>query len=330
VQLLTLMVDGPEPEPEPEPTVRGSIRSDDGRDSSRGYFGLISDESDARPVIAGARPRLDEAAERPPIRVWRDGDKLRIAEPDGSPNLIVGESTCWRFDREHDTPLAAPAGVVHHVGQGTQLLWRLTAEDFLGGDFTRPTGPVGSTTFLGRAAWTVELAPPQHKPCPIQLVVDAQTGLVLQQRNDGFGSIDEWVEFVVGEPLDPELFTWSGPARDDADERAARWAEHERDLANRREWFETHVAALSLRVELGLDVLLHEWDDTTGAFHASLGGNVGTLTRRPRSDEPWDLGSSNNQHRWSEEGWDWVLTQYDGQIDAAGLAALRRQLSART
>jgi hypothetical protein len=327
VQLLTLMVDGPDP----EPTVRGSIRSDDGRDSSRGYFAWTSYEGGARPVIAGARPRLDETAQRPPIRVWRDGAKLRIEEPDGSPNLIVGESTCWRFDREHATPVAAPAEAVHHVGQGTQLLRRRTADEFVGEDFTRPTGPVGATTFLGRAAWTVELAPPPHKPYPIQLVIDAETGLILHERNDGFGSVDEWVEFVVGEPLDPDLFTWSGPARDEADERATRWAEHERDMARRRQWFVTRVAPLPLRVELGVDVLLNVCDDTTGAFQATLGegSSVGMLARRPRSDEPWDPGWSNVQHRWSDQRWDWALTVYDDQIDAAGLAALRRQLDAR-
>lgn len=54
-----------------------------------------------------------------------------------------------------------------------------------------------------RLTRAVELAPPEHKAYPIQLVVEAQTGIVLEQRNEGFGTVDVWVEFVVGDVLDP-------------------------------------------------------------------------------------------------------------------------------
>ncbi|MGQ0631291.1 MAG: hypothetical protein ACT4P1_09625 [Sporichthyaceae bacterium] len=123
-------------------------------------------------------------------------------------NLIVGDDTCWQLERGHNDPITKPASSVHYFYGGTELLRRRGAEDFLGDDFTRPTGPVGSTVFPGRPAWTVELAPPPHKPHPLQLVVDAETGIVLQERNDGFGSVDEWVEFVVGEIFDEGLFTY--------------------------------------------------------------------------------------------------------------------------
>ncbi len=125
----------------------------------------------------------------------------------------------------------APARAVHYAFTGTDLLARRDLGDFAGDDFTRPTGPVGATTFLGRTAWTVELAPPDHKPFPLQLVVDAETGLILQQRNDGFGSVDEWIEFVVGEPIPPDLFVWDGPARTVHDEQVRMHAAHEADDA---------------------------------------------------------------------------------------------------
>ncbi|HZE48712.1 MAG TPA: hypothetical protein VE074_04070, partial [Jatrophihabitantaceae bacterium] len=191
------------------------------------------------------------------------------------------------------------------------------------------TGPVGATTFLGRTAWTVELAPPRHKPHPIQLVVDSETGLVLQQRNDGFGSVDEWAEFVVGEPLDPALFTWVGPTRSAEDQHAERQARHDADLAARRQWFSDNVTRSPLRVEFAITPFIHEYDERTGSFQARLGEfRGGMLARRPRSSEPWDLGWSETQHRWSTARWDWALTFYgDQQPTASSVEALKQQLA---
>src|SRR5882757_495114 len=192
-----------------------------------------------------------------------------------------------------------------------------------------PTDRVGATTFLGRTAWTVELAPPRHKPHPIQLVVDSETGLVLQQRNDGFGSVEEWVEFVAGEALDPALFAWTGPTRSAEDQRAEWGAREDADLAARRQWFNDNVTGSQLRVEVDLAPFVHEHDEQTGAFQASLGENHGgILARRPRSSEPWDLGWSETQHRWSTGRWDWALTFYgDQQPTASSVEALKQQLA---
>jgi len=338
VGLLTLMVHGTDP----EPTLRGAIRSWSREPERHVAYGWTAFAGDARPVLAGHRggrapqpdPASDEPAggapdEVPSIRVWRDGKRLRIEEPDGSVNLIVGEDTCWQFDREHDTPLASPARAVHYAGNGTELLTRRDPEAFTGTDFTRPTGPVGATTFLGRKAWTVELAPPSHKPHPIQLVIDAQTGIVLQQRNDGFGTVDEWTDFVVGNVLDPALFTWNGPARSEADLRAEHEAEHQADMARRRDWFTRHVTDQPLRVEVDLDALVHEYDEATGAFQARLGHHrIGMLARRPHSTEPWELGWGEVQHQWSTRRWDWALTFHDDTPTADSVEAFKRRLAA--
>jgi hypothetical protein len=208
------------------------------------------------------------------------------------------------------------------------LLRRRAAAEFTGDDFTRPTGPVGHTTFLGREAYTVELAPPAHKPFPIQLVVDSETGLVLQQRNDGFGSVDEWVEIVVGERLDEDqLFRWQGPVRSEADERAEYEREWQADQAHRTDWFRANVAALPLRVELDLSVHVHVYEPD-GSFEASIGcGHLGSLARRPSSQQDWPLGWSEVQHRWSSDGWDWALSMHDDQLTEAGLARLKQALS---
>lgn len=321
--LVSLMVHGPDV----EPTVHGLIRSADGTDESRGHIGFTRYQEDPDPVFAGAGTRDTEAVDSNLLRVWRDGTLIRIEEADGSPNLIVGDDTTWSFDRGHPEPLES-SGDARYGLRGTGLMWRREAQGFLGNDFTRPTGPIGSTTFLGRLAWTVELAPPASKPHPLQLVVDAETGLLLQRRNDGFGTVDEWVELVVGEPLEASLFRWDGPTRKEADEKAARMAEHEADMAARREWVAANVLREPLRLQWDIDIELHWWDDETGAFDASLGrGSFGSLARRLTSAEAWDSGWGEVQHRWTAGRWDWLLTLHDAKISEAGLAAVRAQLA---
>ncbi len=232
------------------------------------------------------------------------------------------------LDRLHDAPLESSHAEVRYGFRGTSLLWRREAEGFLGSDFTRPTGQIGATSYLGRPAWTVELAPPADKPYPMQLVVDAETGLLLQRRNDGFGSIEEWVELVVGERLDPALFTWDGPSRSEADEQRARLAEHEADLARRRAWVAENVTPQPLRLELQADIQLHDWDAETGAFQASIADGVGSLARRPTSAGAWDTGFSvEDQHQWSDDRWDWVLSMHRVALAPGALEALQRQLS---
>ena len=320
--LVSLMVHGPDV----EPPVRGAIRSVDGSDESRGYSGFTRYEDDPDPIVAGAGTRTCEADGSSVLRVWRQGSLVRVEEPDGSPSLIVGRGLSWSFDRRHAEPLESTRADVRYAFRGLGLLWRREAQAFLGRDFTQPTGPIGSTSYLGRRAWTVELAPPSHKPYPMQLVVDAETGLLLQQRNDGFGSVDEWGEFVVGEEFDPALFQWSGPSRSEADEQSARWAEHEADRARRRAWVAENVTSRPLRLNVEVDLELHEWDET-GAFFASLAGGPGSLARRRTSVEPWEpSGSRPDVHRWSDERWDWALSLHGFALAPGALAALKTQL----
>ena len=354
VGLLTLMVDGP------DLPVRGVISSREGTDESQRYFGWVAYSGEPTPVFAGFASAMNAApgaeppeppdpgaeppeppdpgaeppeppdpADQEPVltRVWRSGRRVRLERPDGRPSLIVGDERCWQFRGDDPVPVESPNRAVIYQGNGTQLLHRRVAGEYTGDDFTRPTGPVGETTFLGRPAYTVELAPPAHKPFPIQVVVDRETGLVLQQRVDEAGSVDEWIEFVVGEEADERLFHWDGPTRSEADERAEQEREWQADLAQRVEWFRANVAALPLRLELDLSVLVHAYEPD-GSFEASIGeSHLGSLARRPSSEADWQLGWSEVQHRWSENGWDWALSIHDAQLTEAGLASLKHALS---
>ncbi|HEX8079686.1 MAG TPA: hypothetical protein VF557_05715 [Jatrophihabitans sp.] len=355
IGLLTLMVDGP------DLPVRGVISSREGADPSYGYFGWAAFAGQPVPVFAGfsgaGEPEEPEAgepdgpgsegaepggsenaggstvpesvdADAEPVltRAWRSGRRVRLERPDGRPSLIVGERSCWQFRGDDPVPVESPSSAVAYQGNGTQLLRRRKAGEFTGDDFTRPTGPVGQTTFLGRDAYTVELAPPAHKPFPIQLVVDGETGLVLQERNDGYGSVDEWAEIVVGEQLDDGLFRWQGPSRSEADERAEHEREWQADLAQRTDWFRANVTPLPLRLELDLSVHVHVYEPD-GSFEASIGeSHLGMLARRPSSGQDWQLGWSEVQHRWSSDGWDWALSIYDEAVTEAGLARLKQAL----
>jgi hypothetical protein len=268
---------------------------------------------------------MAEAPELPFMKIVA----LMLTEPDppltlrGVIRTDPGRDDCWQFDREHDSPLASPVSAMRYGFSGTGLLERKRMENFVGTDFTTPTGAVTATSFLGRPAWQVELAPPSHKPYPLQWIVGAETGLLLQQRNDGFVTVEEWTELVVGEPLDPALFEWDGPSRSEADVRVARDAAHERDMAGRAEWFAANVATEALRVELTLEPHLHEWEED-GSFQASR-GQVGVLARRPRSDTVWKRGWPDDAHRWSTERWDWAVQFHQNSPTEAGLIAFERQ-----
>jgi hypothetical protein len=86
------------------------------------------------------------------------------------------------------------------------------------------------------------------------------------------------------------------------------------------------VAALPLRLELDVDVLVH-LHQPDGSFQASLGeSGLGSLARRPSSEQDWDLGWSDVQHRWSADGWDWALSIHDDRLTESGLARLKQAL----
>jgi hypothetical protein len=311
-QLLTLMAHGPDP----EPAVRGSITDWPGE-----LFGCIP-LGRPHPVLAGAGVRIGEDRSSS-IRVWRDGDRVRICDFDGALKLIVGAEFCWDFSEDAELPASSPASAVRYLLSGTDLLVRRGARELAGDEVIRPIEPA---SFLGRPAWSVELTAPR-RPDPLRLVVDAETGLILQRRNDRFGVRAEWTEFVVGDPPPPDWLEWTGPSRSAAELRAAQRATAAADRRRRDKW----IAEQRPPREDECPVWVHLYEPDTGAFHGDIGGrHPGMLARRPAdAQDDWALGWDRPGHRWRDERWEWALYLYQDDLSPSGLADLERQFSSR-
>jgi hypothetical protein len=290
---------------------------------------LIYDGPSHRVTVHG-RISYESDDETSVIDVFRDGPRTRVVGADGEPWVISDGVTTW--SNSDDGMVARPYDGEAWSGQGIELAARPTREDVDVFGFGTPIGPIERVTYLGRPAWQFRFAAPSHKPFDMRVVVDDETGLVLDQRY-GDHSVARWLEFRTDEPLTDDLFTWTGPVRSQADLEAARWREHEQDMAGRSAWFARNVTEASLEINgVAVEVNLHEWDDD-GSFQASTDGPLnGSLARRVRSDEWWALNWSNVTHRWSDSMWDWALSVWDDgePFDNDHFAALRSWLGTQT
>ena len=299
--------------------------------------GLMVWGSEAPDTCRGLLREVDEDGERR-TRVSRDGYRTHRETEDGQVLHILGRDAEWHWDaeadvmrvRRHENDLAvtygrSPIGGLQ-VG-GHRPSW----SRWEGADFTRPSSSVEPTEFAGRPCWTVELAPPQHKPFPLRLTVDAATGLVLRTENAGFGMVTEWLDVEIGIDIADDEFVWTGPA-EPLPTHAERMLEHEADVAQRQAWLAGRGLA-TIALPTRIEVMPHEWDDDTGAFYASVRSTLSaTLLRRPASDEPWDEPGTthyDHTHRWADARWDWFLGT-DDALAPDELAALQAQLRTTT
>lgn len=307
-ELLTVMAHGP------DLPVHGTIRHVEPGDEDRhvAWSGFVP------PAIA--RGGGDHYV------AWRDGARVRIETSDGLATLVTDGRTAWHFPEPGGPAHERPEAAVLWGVDGTDLHERRGPDHSRETDFAHPTGPVTTTSHLGRRAWAVELAPPSHKPYPLQMVVDAETGLLLQLRVDGAGVLTEWTELVVGEPLAEELFVWDGPSVSWAEQEAEHDREREAHRREQERQVRDELGRTTLRVSVEVPIVIHEVDDD-GSLRASM-PPVGDLTRRPRSEAPWD-GLDDAAHRWSDERWDWALESWGDRLhlDDVSVADLRRQLT---
>jgi hypothetical protein len=188
------------------PSLRGEVLirepyllEEDGADrSGRGPIREVVD------VVGVGRHRVDETR----LVVEASRSRLRVGRTDGTTCFIWGSDYTWTW--EADGAVTVGPRNYNRVGSVVSaLVTRRELDEWYGVDFTRPTGPPTARTFLDRPAWSVDLAPPARKghPYPVTMVIDAVTGMVLSQRNDGFASVTEWTSLEVGVELDDGRFT---------------------------------------------------------------------------------------------------------------------------
>jgi len=320
-ELIVLMAFGAADGRTADETVRGRIHS-------RSVWQISDDDPGEHTDSVVVHPTLGRLAVREGnVRALRRGRLVRCERDDGTPTMIFGADRTWLFGTDPPTELPRNRGSFGFNGQ--EVLFRLQPSRWEGNDFTSLTGPIQAVEFLGRPAWGFELAPPSHKPYPIQLTVDAETGLVLREGNRDFGSVTEWTEIEIDVDVPESLFTWDGPTQDIDEANAGRNAEHERDMALRRDWL-AERGLLGLPLPSTPEFVLHERDED-GSFYASVDVRFhGTILRRPVSAKHWDAADTANYphtYRWADDRWEWLIGSAHHPFDAAKLQALKDYLA---
>lgn len=287
----------------PGRAIRGTIRANE----REVWFASSWSAEIGPPVVAAPLAAADDDGSMTAIM---QDERLRLDSPSGEPYLIVGRDTAWKFTPGDGVPDADDPAAFRFEGALMHLVTRPTYDRFIGHDFAKPDGPIVATTFLGRPAWQVTLKPPKHKPCPLHWIVDAETGMLLRQANEGIDTVAEWTSFEVIDAVDENVFTWDGPSRT-VEARAAEWAERERHIDAERADYLEHVLGVSdpvIAVTAKPTVLVHEWHDD-GSFSASLDSPGGYITRRPLAQGPQDHDFSGNsdEHTWTQGPWRWDL-----------------------
>lgn len=139
--------------------------------------------------------------------VWARGDLLRVEEPPGTVDTVVGEASVWhRFQSTgHMVKLQRNARVSNPY-RIPQILQRRSVDFWRGLIATDPAPILGSVSerVLHRRLAIAVTVP--GKAGPFLLTVDKRTGVWLEVRRGGRSWLDwEWV--VFDEVLEDDLFT---------------------------------------------------------------------------------------------------------------------------
>ena len=234
-------------------------------------------------------------------------DRWRVEDAQGP---VLVQDTRWtyrrdrqgRLQREPREPGSWPGDPLDGLGSGADR-----AEQFDRGsnDFSQPLGPAEPSTAAGRPAWAVVLAPPAHKPHPLSIVLDRETGTLLRMSLLDGRYVREMTRFEPGAPVDPERFTWSGPYD-------TGWHDERTGWERARTWAAREAVPVPRWWPAGLGHEAQDGDPDTGTFllHLQVEGEP-ALARWPRGGTPphlWRLHSERRHaHRWADEAWEWGL-----------------------
>lgn len=289
---------------------------------------------------------LADASGTSQFGVTMHGENLRLDFPSGEPYLIAGAGGAWVFRPGEHVPDHSDLESLRPAGMAMHLVTRPDYDRFVGNDFAKPDGPITATTFLGREAWRLTLKPPSHKPYPLHWIVDAETGMLLRQANDGVGKVAEWTSFEVVGPVPASTFTWNGPVR----ERETRAQESERmheeylrqQDERRRELIGDAQPELHVIAHPSIEVS-HSGDD--GTIEAMIGSPHGTLMRSPiggasgpnssAGEDSWmdddaDLWPAHTTtYEWQSGPWEWTLAFHDNvTLTPESLRSFQEQIGA--
>lgn len=260
-------------------------------------------------------------------RVWRQGARMRVERRDGTLVFITDGSSAWDFTRDPTRPRVGPVGQVQYLGSHQFLLRRRSPSEWSSDDFAQPVGAVEEVEFAGRRCWTVELAPPPRKPFPMRIWVDIETGQMLGARIEQAGLGSQFVDLVVGEPIDDERFTWTGPVLTAEQEQQMRRDRRAALEQEQRSWFRAAVTDAPIRTRVPIDFTpdsVPSHDPQTGSFDAMNDRTM--LSRRPRSTDGWEPQWGAQFYVWSTPQWDWAAGALYTELDDEAVAGLQQVL----
>ncbi|GGC08073.1 hypothetical protein [Cellulomonas carbonis] len=253
----------------------------------------------------------DDDATEGTTRFWHAAPHLWRIEDDDGVRYVRGPDGTFVRSGGRAMQRLSPNAIVHLGGPGDPtLLLTGTVERFTDrDDFSVPLGLGAEVRVAGRRAWEYVLAPPPHKPHPLRVAVDDETGTVLRLAVPEAGVLVEMTAFEPDVEVPDGTFGWDGLVRTDlAAEIAA-------DDERRRALSEMHVPVPRWWPD-GVARQVLDGDPATGAFSATLEvRGWAEIARWPTDGTPpphwldrWpDPDGRGHVHRWDADGWHWEL-----------------------
>ncbi|OLT54913.1 hypothetical protein BJF89_01400 [Corynebacterium sp. CNJ-954] len=282
----------------PDSTLHARVQWDDGEAASIPFMGPY--------YRWGPGPRCmgtDEAGGAQPasLELWRHGRKIRV-ERNGRPYYISDGSQAWFFREDHARPLvvagatASYGGALVYSGEAQWLVLPPPAAHWTD-DNIQPDGPVEEDSVEGRSSWSFVIS-------GIRVWIDQASLHVLALQLDGSTYREKLVAPEIGQPLDDDLFTWTGPVV------TARERKKLEKTRGNRQWFVDNVVESeseleSLPVTLDLTpTAVPRRNDVTGEFEAR-GPNMALSRHLPDTD--FRCEEHVDAHRWTAQGYHWQL-----------------------